>query len=76
MIDGCFLRCHGRILKNLIGDGKMVQIDTLPLHKKYSDIFLMDDVPEAERKAVARQVADKVIAMLEKETGLRAAEMA
>jgi uncharacterized metal-binding protein len=76
MIDGCFLKCHGRILKNLIDDGKMIQIDTLPMHKKYSDIFLMDDVPEAERKAVARQVADKFIAVLKKETVLRAAEMA
>ncbi|MEE9595617.1 MAG: putative zinc-binding protein [Acidiferrobacterales bacterium] len=74
MIDGCFLKCHGRILKNLIDEEKMIQIDTLPLHRKYNDIFLMDDVPEAERKAVARQVADKVIAMLKKETELRASE--
>jgi hypothetical protein len=27
----------------------------------------MDDVPEEERKAVARQVADKIIAMLPQE---------
>lgn len=67
MIDGCFLKCHGRVLSQLIGEEKMVQIDTLPLHKKYSDIFSMDDVPEAERQAVARQVADKIIAMLRKE---------
>ena len=72
MIDGCFLICHGRILKNLIGEGKMIQIDTLPMHKKYNDIFLMDDVPEADRKAVARQVADKIIAKLKKETELLA----
>ncbi len=74
MIDGCFLKCHGRILKNLIGEEKMIQIDALPLHKKYNDIFLMDDVPEAEQKAVARQVADKIMAMLKKETELRASE--
>jgi hypothetical protein len=75
MIDGCFLICHGRILKNLVGEEKMIQIDTLPMHKKYSDIFLMDDVPEAERKVVARQVADKILDMLKKdpeETELRA----
>ncbi len=72
MIDGCFLRCHGRILKNLIDEGKMVQIDTLPMHKKYNDLFLMDDVPEAERKVVARQVADKITAKLKKETELLA----
>ena len=77
MIDGCFLICHGRILKKLVGEEKMIQIDTLPMHKKYNDIFLMDDVPEAERKAVARQVADKILALLEKdteETELRAGE--
>lgn len=67
MIDGCFLKCHGRVLKKLIGDDKVVHIDALPLYKKYTDIFLMDDVPEDERKAVARQVADKVIAMLKQD---------
>jgi uncharacterized metal-binding protein len=65
MIDGCFLKCHGRVLKKLIGEDKVVHIDALPLHKKYSDIFLMDDVPEEERKVVARQVANKITAMLQ-----------
>jgi uncharacterized metal-binding protein len=67
MIDGCFLKCHGRVLNKLIGEDKVVHIDALPLYKKYTDIFLMDDVPEDERKAVARQVADKVIAMLQQD---------
>jgi hypothetical protein len=40
--------------------------DALPLYKKYTDIFLMDDVLEEERKAVARQVTDKIIAKLSK----------
>jgi hypothetical protein len=64
MIDGCFLKCHGRALKGLVGEERMIHIDALPLHRKYSDIFLMDDVAEAERKDVARQVADKIIGML------------
>lgn len=64
VIDGCFLKCHGRVLKKLIGEDKVIQIDALPFYKKYIDIFLMDDVPEEERKSVARQVADKVIAKL------------
>ena len=64
MVDGCFLKCVGRILKNLVDEEKIVQIDTLPLHRKYSDIFLMDDVPETERKEVANQVADKILNML------------
>ena len=64
VIDGCFLKCHGRVLKELVGDEHMIHIDALPLYKKYTDIFLMDDVPEDERKAIARQVADKIIAKL------------
>ena len=66
MIDGCFLKCHGRVIKKLIGEEKVIHIDALPLYKKYTDIFLMDDVPEEERKAVARQVADKIIGTLKK----------
>jgi hypothetical protein len=62
--DGCFLKCHGRVLKKLIGEKKVIHIDALPLYKKYTDVFLIDDVPEQERKAVARQVADKIIAKL------------
>ena len=67
VIDGCFLACHGRVLKKLIGEDKVVQIDAYPLYKKYSDLFSMDDVPEEERKAVARQVADKILATLKEE---------
>jgi hypothetical protein len=67
MIDGCFLKCHGRVLNKLVGEDKVIHIDTQPLHKKFNDFFLMDDVPEAERKAVARQVADKIIAQLRQE---------
>lgn len=65
MVDGCFLACHGRILNKLVGEERVIHIDALPLYKKYTDIFLMDDVPEEERKAVAHQVAGKVIAKLE-----------
>jgi hypothetical protein len=64
MIDGCFLQCHGRVLRKLIGDEKMVHIDALPLYMKHTDVFSMDDVPEDERKALAREVADKIIAKL------------
>ena len=70
MIDGCFLKCHGRVLKGLVGEEKMIQIDALPFYKKYTDIFSMDDVPEDERKAVAREVADKIIAQLRQDASL------
>jgi DGC domain-containing protein len=73
MIDGCFLACHGRVLKKLTGEEKVTHIDALPLYRKYTDIFLMDDVPEDERKAVARQVADKIIAKLKEEGSVPAA---
>ena len=53
MIDGCFLLCLGRVLKNFIDEEKIIHIDTLPPHKKYGDVFLYADVPEAEREEVA-----------------------
>ncbi len=64
MIDGCFLKCHGRLLQNLIGESSLIHIDVLPLYNKFEDIFLMSDVPEEERKATARQVADKIMSIL------------
>ena len=64
MIDGCFLKCLGRILKNVIDEERMIHIDALPLHDKYGDLFLYTDVPEAERTEVAVEVADKILTML------------
>ncbi|MHC4171981.1 MAG: putative zinc-binding protein [Planctomycetota bacterium] len=64
LIDGCFLRCHGRIIENLLEKNKLVQYDALSVYRKYTDVFDIDDVPEAERKEVARQVADSVLAVL------------
>ena len=62
LIDGCFLRCHGRILENMIARDKLIQFDALSFHRKYNDIFDADDVPAAERKQVARAVANWVLA--------------
>lgn len=67
MIDGCFLKCHGRVLEDLVSEESVTHIDALPLYRKYNDVFLMEDVPEGERKAVARRVADQIIATLKKE---------
>ncbi len=61
LIDGCFLRCHGRILENLIGTENLVQFDALSHYKKYTDRFDIDSVPEDERKTVAREVANWVL---------------
>ena len=69
LIDGCFLRCHGRILENLLGEENLVQFDALSIYRKYTDRFDIDSVPEEERKETARLVADMVLAELRKERG-------
>ena len=68
VIDGCFLKCHGRIVTNLVEEDRMLHFDALKHHKKYNDLFDIDDVPETERKAVARDVADWVLAALKERT--------
>lgn len=64
LIDGCFLRCHGRAMEGLIDKEKLIQFDALSHYKRYNDIFDMDEVPEAERNQVARSVADWVLEAL------------
>jgi uncharacterized metal-binding protein len=66
LIDGCFLRCHGRIIETMINADKLVQFDALSHYKRYTDIFDYEDVPEKERKEVAQSVADWVLESLEK----------
>ena len=61
LIDGCFLRCHGRIMENMIGKENLVQFDALSYYKKYTDLFDADSVPEAERREVAQKVAAIVL---------------
>ncbi len=61
LIDGCFLRCHGRMLEPLLGTEKLIQFDALSHYKKYTNLVDIDGVPEDERKAVARDVANWVI---------------
>ncbi len=65
MIDGCFLTCVGRILNNLVDPEKIGHIAALNFYNKYTDLFAMDDVPEAERQETARQVADKILPELQ-----------
>lgn len=68
VIDGCFMHCHGRIMKNLISQQSLRIFDALSVHHKYCDLIEIDDVPEAERKEAARQVADKVLSELKHPT--------
>jgi hypothetical protein len=69
LIDGCFLRCQGRVIENLLGRDKLAQFDAHSYYGKYSEYFDIDAVPEAERQKTARLVADAVLAELRKTTG-------
>jgi uncharacterized metal-binding protein len=64
MIDGCFLRCFGRVLNNLVDEEKITHIDALSLYNKYTDVFSMEDVPEDERRETAQEVAERILAEL------------
>ncbi len=66
LIDGCSLRCHGRVLQNLQGQKELAQFNALSVYKKYADVFDIDEVPEEERRQAAQQVADTVLAALKK----------
>jgi hypothetical protein len=55
------------MMKNIVGSENMIQFDALPMYnkdKKYSQKMLVNEVPEAERKDLARQVADRVLSVL------------
>ncbi len=71
LIDGCFLRCQGRILENLVEKSRLVQFDALSHYRKYTDRFDIDSVSEEERLQTARSVAEWVVASVAKEGALR-----
>jgi uncharacterized metal-binding protein len=64
MLDGCFLKCIGRMLNNLVDEDKIIHIDALQFYDKYTDVFYMEDVPESERIETARQIADQILPKL------------
>ena len=65
VIDGCFLRCQARQMRQMMHPEQLIEIDALSLYKKYTDLFDIDDVPERERTATAEQVAERVLRTLE-----------
>jgi uncharacterized metal-binding protein len=71
LIDGCFLRCHERIMKNLLGENQLVNFDALSHYEKYTDLFDINEVPEEELKQVAQSVADWVLSSLERDMKVR-----
>ncbi len=72
VVDGCFLRCQARQMRRMLEPGQLVEIDALALYKKYTDSFAVDDVPEAERNAIAGDVAEQVLAQLRSELHISA----
>lgn len=65
VIDGCFLRCIGRLSDKMLDEEKIVSVDAYPYYKEYADTFLYTDVPEDARNRIAREVADKVLQKLQ-----------
>lgn len=64
VIDGCFLKCHARIVKNLLDHSKIAAFDALSYYGKFTEHFDADAVPASEVKAVAASVAEKILADL------------
>jgi uncharacterized metal-binding protein len=64
-IDGCYLKCHSRIMEHLIEPSRLLVFDALSHYKKYNDLFNIDDVPEDERKEVAQNVTEWVLKSIE-----------
>ena len=64
VLDGCFLRCQARQMRRMLRPDQLVEIDALPLYRKYEDRFEIDSVPESERNAVAEEVAQSVLRKL------------
>ncbi len=64
VIDGCFLRCHGRMLRSLVDEKSLVEFDALSFYRKYTEFFETDSVPEEERRLTARKVAEKILTKL------------
>ena len=64
-IDGCYLKCHSRILENLLAPSKLISFDAFSFHKKYNDLFDIDSVSEKERKETGDSVAQWVIQSIE-----------
>ena len=61
VIDGCSLFCHSRIAENIIPKDRLVVFDALSIHRKYSNLMAVNDVPKEERTKAASDVADFVL---------------
>lgn len=66
LIDGCGLRCHGRVLESLLGKEKLIQFNALAIHRKFADVFDIEAVPEDKRLQTARAVVEGILSALKK----------
>ncbi len=64
VLDGCFLRCQARMMRRMLRPDQLVELDALPMYRKYTDLFEIDSVPEDERNGVAEEVARLIITEL------------
>lgn len=64
VIDGCHMRCQGRMLDHLVPPDRIRGFNAQSQHRRYSELFDYDAVPEPERNAVASGVASWVQAQL------------
>ena len=64
LIDGCFLRCHGRMIESLLDDDQLVEFDALSVCRDYTDLFDIDALPEVECSQAAKMVADSALAAM------------
>lgn len=64
VIDGCPLRCHARIIEHLVAAQRLRSFDALSHHRRFSDVFDIEAVPEADRRAAADSVATWVLGEL------------
>lgn len=69
VIDGCYIHCHGRVMQNLVEPERLAVFDALAIFNKHVDAIAIESVPEEERKQLARQVADSVLAELRAQDG-------
>ena len=54
----------GRVLNNLVDRERIIHIDALQYYNKYTDVFYMEDIPEAERIDTARQIVAQILPIL------------
>ncbi len=71
VIDGCFLRCHGRVLQSILDEKFLVEFDALSFYRKYTEFFDIDSVPEEERKSTAQEVASIILSELKNGSAVR-----